>query len=164
MAKTYNSMDDFIKDFDKNVKQVQTKLEENKVWDEFGWEIVETIKKRTRQGFGVESNEASKKKLDPLTTKYRNRRKSLKKQGRLSTDATPAKSNLTLQGGMIDSLAPKRIDDGVRVEPTGEHNKDKTKWNADKGRSYLHLSKPEIKRLTKSFNDKLDKILDKIFG
>jgi len=61
------------------------------------------IKKRTREGFGITKWLGSKKKLR-ITDATKKIRRSLKKAGKLSTDTSPTKANLTRSGDMLNNF------------------------------------------------------------
>lgn len=165
MAK-YRSYAEFEKAFKKNTKKIEKELA--KSMPEVGEIMVKDIKKRTRLGFGVSDNGASKsrlKKLEDSTKRYR--RWYDRARGGLGDGATPTKSNLTLSGNMLDSLKARSTGDfSVRVEPTGNDagisNKEKAEY-VSVVRPFLFLSKPEIKRITKFLRKELDSIIKKLF-
>jgi hypothetical protein len=141
--------------------------------------MIQKIAVRTRLGYGVKDNLAEKSKLKKLSPKYIEFRKSLKvskkskrktkkkKDISLHESATPARSNLTLTGDMIDSLRIKDIKKGaIRVGPTGfdsqgVSNSSKAFWQEKMGRVFLRLSRQEVKDVRifwiRQFSDLLKK-------
>jgi len=163
----YKSFAAWQKAFNKNTKKIMKEL--SKSMPEVGEMIEASVKKRTRLGYGVDGNYKSKSKLAKLTDQYKKHRKRLKKKGKLSKDTSPAKSNLTKSGSMLDKLSTKinKKKYTVQVKPSGADsdgvsNKKKSVW-VSKDRPYLYLSTPEIKRITKLLRKELDKIVNKIF-
>ena len=159
----YKSFADWQKAFKKNTAKIKKLLGES--IPEVGEMIEEGIKKRTRLGYGVQDNYKSKNKLEPLSKNYKKQRKRQK----LSKSTSPAKSNLTKSGSMLDNLSTKinKRKYTVQVKPSGADrdgvsNKKKSVW-VSKDRPYLFLSTPEIKRITKFLRKELDKIIKKLF-
>lgn len=112
--------------------------------------MVEKIAIRTRLGYGVNDNLAEKSKLKPLSKKYVEFRKSYP----FLSDLTSAKkSNLTRTGSMIDSLRVKEIGkNSIRIGVTGfdrdgVSNQKKAAIQEKMGRTFLRLSRPEVKQV-----------------
>lgn len=106
--------------------------------------VVERIRKRTRLGKGVEEFRASPQTLKKLSANYIKQRK----KSKLSSDTTPARSNLTKTGKMLNDLIFRIQGDSIIVEF-------KTKASARKAgfvsedRPFLTLSEPEYQGLVK---------------
>ncbi len=124
---------------------------------QYGNMAAELIRKRTRLGYGVRSYGGSKERLKPLSDKYKTRRKDMD----LSQNTTPAKSNLTKTGQLLDSIATQTVRKGqVRVGPggrrTGESltNEEVGEFVAEAGRPFNTLTDIEVKRIaTEAAND-----------
>lgn len=122
------------------------------------------IKKRTRLGFGVAKDGASKKKLKGLSSKYIDKRK----KSRLSSQTRPGRSNLTFTGQMLDALTGGGEKEGPGVVFLEENrnddkkNSDIAEWNEDKGRPFLYISKAERKQLEKKVRDDIKKSISKV--
>jgi len=162
MKNKYKSFKEFERDFDNAIDDILDDL--SKELGDVADETVEIIKKRTRAGYGVDDNHGSKSKLDPLSPEYKKQRKKMK----LSHKARWNKSNLTKTGSMLDSLESKVKDLSFTISPKGRDNggvknTDKTRWQEEKGRTYLRVSRIEINRITKLIQKKLTKIIDKLF-
>lgn len=126
--------------------------------------MIERIAVRTRLGYGVKDNLAEKNKLNPLSKKYVEFRKSYPF---LSDLTTPKRSNLTKTGDMIDSLRVKDFKkNAIRIGPTGfdrdgVSNSSKAYWQERMGRVFLRLSRQEVKQVRifwiRQFSDLLKK-------
>lgn len=149
---------DMLKKLTKAKDELQDKLLE------VGEEAVTLIRKRTRLGYGVSEQGGKKKrlkKLDEGNTKkpYTKRRKNIS----LSSLTTPAKSNLTQSGAMLDDLEATKTSNGnIEIGFSTELSEDKATWNTDKGRPFNNLSKSEQRQLKDMLTEKLEKILKKL--
>lgn len=130
---------------------------------------VDIIVKRTRLGYGVSRNYGFKEQLKRLSKSY------VKYRGRVSLGelTTPKKSNLTLTGQMLRSMAViSAVPGKVEIGPTGNRrkrgNEEKTPTNAavaayqeDQGRTFNRMSIYEIQQVLRfyrrSFGDLLNK-------
>ena len=99
-----------------------------------------SIKKRTRLGKGVKQDGAKLNKLDPLTPTYKKQRKKLK----LSSDTTPAKSNLTKSGSMLNDIKTKTTSSGFEIFFGSDKNKEKAE-GLGKKRPFFFISSFELK-------------------
>lgn len=90
-------------DFSKNLKKIMDELlrQAEESLNDLGNEAAQLIKKRTRLGYGVSEVGGTKEKLEPLSEPYKKQRK-----GKISGPTTPAKSNLTYSGELLDDLQP----------------------------------------------------------
>jgi hypothetical protein len=132
--------------FDKLSKKIQAAIQIQKsLMDDIGKLVTKNVKTRTRRGFGVTKEGGSSTKLVALSDPYKKRRKQLKAQGKLSPETTPAKSNLTRTGAMVDSLEYTIDKETVTISVTGAHNKTKAKEQGKRGRVFMNLNKREIK-------------------
>jgi len=116
--------------------------------------IVQVIRNRTRQGYGVDVPRGTKKPLKPLSSKYINYRIKYKN---LSSETNPGTSNLTLTGHMLDSLTSIATNKYVRIDFTDKFAKDKAKWNAEskEKRIFMNLSSDEYKDISEIVKDYL---------
>jgi len=151
-----------IKELMKKLEKAREELQDNVV--EVGNEAADLIRKRTRLGYGVSEQGGKKtrlKKLDDGNPKkpYTKRRRQLE----LSGNTTPAKSNLTQSGAMLDDLEATKTSKGkAEIDFKTEESKDKAKWNTDKGRPFNNLSKSEYNQLKEIIQKKIEKILKKL--
>lgn len=124
-------------------------------------EIPEQIQRRTRLGKGVDDG-GGNSKLDPLSEKYVERRKVLKKKGELSSETTPKKSNATLSGQMLSSIIGSKTSWSTFTftfkpqRKDGKSNLDIARWFQEKGRVFFKLSNSERKQ----FERKIAKIIN----
>lgn len=118
-----------------------------------GATFAEQIKKRTRLGYGVPDPGVAQEKLKPLSDDYKKWRKENK--SKLSDATTPAKSNLTQTGEMLDSITYRVEGRSVILFFSNAFAKYKAWANTERGRPFFTLSKAERKQL----RDLLMKIL-----
>ena len=122
------------------------------------------IRIRTRLGYGVNVIGGNKAKLRPLSPNYIEYRKLFKG---LSGEARAKKSNLTLTGSMLDSLAVTSVgSNSITIEPTGSDkfnvsNQNKAAWQQKQGRNFLSLSRQEIKAAREFWVSSLSGLLNK---
>lgn len=157
MSKASNQLDKIIGRLKKTVKESMS----NESMVEVGKFSIGLIVKRTRLGYGVNKNLGDRSKLKPLSAKYIEQRK----KSRLNQFTKPSRSNLTRTGQMLDSLSFKVTGPGkITIEPTGnrddgKRNKDIAKYNAQRGRVFINLSKNEYSQIVrfyrKTFGDLL---------
>jgi hypothetical protein len=153
-------------DYDKKLKALLDKVFAAANMAQWMQETADDIKKRTRLGYGVEKDYASKEKLKYLSEKYIEYRKK-DKHGELSSATSARKSNLTYTGQMLDALrgsSKGKYQGEVWLKderkPTKNQkrsfgNNDLAVWNAEKGRNFMAISDLEFKRL----NQKIEKVL-----
>lgn len=149
-----------FKDLQKKVEIALQAVLNKSTFDEIGKMTAQSIKTRTRLGKGVETTPGSLVPLKALAPSTKERRTSKKKAGKLSSQTTPAKSNLTDTGEMLDSLKYQSTDTEVRIYIDGSDNQKKAKDQAEQGRKFMNLSKSEVaevvrflqKKITDSFN------------
>lgn len=142
------------------LKQLQQKLDSlvddvvnKELTDKIGRKVVNTVKARTRDGFGVKNNGDRKGKLKAIKKATKNIRKDLKKKGRLSGKTTPETSNLTRSGRMLDNIKYKASKNEVVIAPKGKEQEKARKVSKD--RPFMNLSKKEIKEVTKLVADEI---------
>lgn len=136
-------------------------LEDKALYSEIGQDVSKNVKDRTRSGFGVEDNGAKAVKLKALKSSYKKERRRLRKTGKLSSDTSPAKSNLTKTGEMVDSVTYTADPKSVNIYIKGPKNKEKAKYQVNEGRSFMNLSKREIQDITDIIEEKLKKDIRK---
>lgn len=120
-------------------------------------EIVE----RTKKGSGVNKNEGKKVKLAALDPNYIKARKRLKKQGALSSDTSPSKSNLTRSGKMLSSVKTSAENKKAQIYIAGSENNRKAAQQEAQGRKFLKLSKGEVKKLLNIIEEDIKKDIKK---
>jgi hypothetical protein len=136
MSKATNQLSKFTLGLSNAVKEAIDRVQ----MDRLGKFTVDLIVKRTRLGYGVDANNATKSPLARLSDKYVKRRKTF---ADLSATTRPKKSNLTLTGQMLASVQHKYKSKGVVIiEPTGtrrdgQKNLDIAKYNAERSPSRI---------------------------
>lgn len=148
-------------DLNKRLKSLVNGVVDKKLMDKIGSETVPVVKKRTRRGFGVNKDGDKAVKLKGISESTKKQRRRLKKQGKLNSETTPAKSNLTRSGKMIDSLDYVASTNEVTISPKGDNNKDKAAGQENQGRSFLNLSKGEIKNIEDIIAEKINNDINK---
>ncbi|MFW7381483.1 MAG: hypothetical protein ACOH5I_21925 [Oligoflexus sp.] len=117
---------------------------------------IEQIKRRARLGYSVASEGANQSKFDSLAESTKAKRKRLKKRGKLSSETSPSKSNLTESGQLLDSLEFRIKGKAVEVFIGGERNR-KVSSYVSKARPWLNLSKAEMTMLLDLIEEAIDK-------
>lgn len=141
---TYMSSDGKITE---RVQAIIDKIKSKEFLEELGEDVVAMVKKRTRLGYGC-SEDGDKERLEPLSPSYVKTRKNRKKTGHLSEATSPAKSNLTLTGEMLDSLESSANNEGeLFIELSDDFSRRKAEWVTEKGRPFMGLTKQEEKRV-----------------
>jgi len=137
-------------------------------------ETADDIKKRTKLGYGVEKDMASREKFDNLSDHYVKFRKE-NPYNELDGSTSPGKSNLTYSGQMLNALrgASKSAYQGDiyldnkrrRLEGDSKSftNNELAVWNAEKGRNFLAISDLEYKRLVQKIEKELTKEIRQAF-
>ena len=143
------------------LKRLVDNVVDNELLNEIGKRTTKQVKDRTRKGFGVEEQLGPKTRLKPLTTKYKKRRAKLRKRGKLSSETSPNKSNLTKSGEMLDSTDYTISRDTVTVAPKGRRNKEKASAQEKAGRTAYNISKSENKELLKFIENEITKDIKK---
>lgn len=142
-----------LKDFQKKLLEIGNRIitesGSNGIIQTLGDGANSLIKKRTRLGYGVSSQEGDKERLNPLSDSYKKQRKLHPK----SSDTTPTKSNLTRTGDMLNSLTAEVGQSSVKLTFKGKLNIDKAGFVTEGGRPFMNLSKAEVNQLKKLLND-----------
>lgn len=124
-------------------------------------QTAETVKKRTRRGFGVETTGGSSKRLKKLSDGYKKTRRGLSKRGDLSQNTTPAKSNLTKSGEMLDAVKGEGTTRQARIYIDGSRNKKKAQDQVEQGREFMNLNRAEIKDIIDILEDEVNQDIKK---
>ena len=144
----------FEEDFKKINDQLNNfsqKVNDPTIIERLAQEFRDLIVTRTRLGFGGDKFGGTQRKLKKLEPVTRTDRQRAKKKGQLSGDTSPAKSNVTRTGSLLDNTKVKRVTGGYRIAPD---DKDQTKaQNLEKiGFKYMVLTRNELRRLDRFFN------------
>lgn len=148
-----------MKNLNKRLRRIIKDATRREFMKKLGKESRDNIKLRTRQGYGVNEKGGKREALRKLSDPYIERRKTLKKQGKLSQKTSPrgvrGRSNLTKTGKMLDSLSYKVDGDSVEVFIKGSENQDKAKENAEMGRPFMNMTDKDIRRLTNLIKERV---------
>lgn len=128
---------------------------------ELGKKAETMVKERTRKGFGVEKDNGPKTNLKGLSESYKKQRRRLSRQGKLSGETTPGKSNLTKSGKMIDSVTSSASRNEALIYIADSKSKEKAKHQSEDGRTFMNLSKTENNELLKIVEDAIKKDITK---
>lgn len=135
---------------EKNISEKLKRSVDASIDNQLANKIVDQIKKRTRLGFGVGPG-GKQEKLKALNPNYRNQRA---RQEDLSGNTTPAKSNLTRSGEMIDSTKGTVKNSTIFISVTGRRkdgsgltNDQVREYTEEQGRRFLALTNAEKKAL-----------------
>lgn len=134
-----------FKDLENKLSRLIDSVGDAATMDKVGKTLAKTVKTRTRRGFGVKNTGGSSKKLNKLSNPYKKQRKGLKRKGILSAETTPAKSNLTKTGQLLDSVKGDGKKGEARIYIDGQQNVKKAQDQAQAGREFMNLNKAEIK-------------------
>jgi len=151
-----------IKDLQKKLNRLLPEAINRDLMTDIAKAVQTNVKARTRRGYGVDKEGAPAKKLKPLSDTYKKERKRLKAKGELHPETTPNKSNLTKTGAMIDSVDFEVTSNNeARIFVSGEANEKKARYNAEKDRKFMDLSRREIKDITDIVEERLNKGIKK---
>ncbi len=132
-----------------NIEHLIKNVVTDSLLETLGERAVDLIRKRTRLGYGVTSDEklgATQQKLDGLTASTKEKRARLAEQGRLSSETTPAKSNLTETGELLNSIRFRIQGRRLEVFIDGTDN-NIIAYEVSKQRPFFTLTQPEVSRL-----------------
>jgi hypothetical protein len=123
---------------------------------------VEMVRTRTRLGYGVsgETFGGAQQKLEKLAKSTVDKRRRLSKQGRLSGQTTPARSNLTETGELLDSIQFRIRGPRVEVFIGGGRNQQVASYVSD-ARPFFTLSQSEVSRLADLIEQAISNYLQK---
>lgn len=113
------------------------------------------VVERTKRGFGVEKDGSPQKRLKGLSESYKKERKRLRRQGKLSGDTSPTKSNLTKRGNMLNDVTFSASDAKAEVFIKTDKNRSKAVFQQKNGREFMNLSKSELDKIKKKIEDKI---------
>lgn len=150
-------LDDFSKELKTALDSAKKELLSPTSLQSMADDLAEQIKIRTRLGDGLDKDRGEPSKLRPLSKNYIETRKG----SELSPMTAAKKSNLTFTGEMLDSIIAKISGSIVTITFSNQDSKDKARWNTEKGRPFMAISRVQIQRLTNSLNQKLSEILKK---
>jgi len=150
-----------LSDFPKHLKQSLDKAKQELLspsnLKKIGDDIAEKIVLRTRLGNGLDVEQGEPTKLKPLSPKYIEQRKTMQ----LSELASPKKSNLTQTGKMLSDVISKVTGNIINITFKSDDSKDKARWNSEKGRTFMNISRVQVERLTNDIQKQIRQILKK---
>lgn len=150
-----------LKEFSRNLQEALEKAKKELTSTEnlqkIGDDLAEQIKTRTRLGNGLDGDGKEPAKLRPLSSKYVKERQTMP----LSEFTTAKKSNLTQTGQMLDEIEAKASNSKISITFKSQESKDKARWNTEKGRPFLAVSRVQIERLRNDLDKKLEELLKK---
>jgi hypothetical protein len=141
----------FSKDIEKRLKVSASRPEMLRL----GNFVLNLIKARVRQGFGVSENGGQKEDLKELSRSYKKQRAKL----RLSPFTTPTKSNLTRSGRLIGGLRVAVQNGVVIIRPSGTSREgtpnQKVAEYVSKDRPFLFMTKSEVQSAAEYFEKEI---------
>ena len=143
--------DKFLKEITRATKAMEALTQDKEFLDIIAKEVVDIIKKRTRLGYSVDSQGGSKQKLNPLSKKYVEHRQ---KTG-VSGPGTPARSNLTYTGQMLDDLTAEVFDRFITFKFDSDESETKAMYVTEQGRPFMNLSQSEINQVRQLIQEHL---------
>jgi hypothetical protein len=155
------SVEQQIKALKKKLNKLAKDLPANEIPVNLAEDGKQVIQSRTRNGFGLSSDNSRFKKLRIKKSTVK-RRKSHDKAGELSNKTTPGTANLTLSGSLIDNLKIKKVSSKIsRIVPSNKIDRvqsksrrknprtDKQKANRleEQGFKFIGFTKRELRKL-----------------
>lgn len=150
-----------FKDLSKKLAKILDNVGEARQMDRVAKVAAKEVRDRTRDGYGVPKPLSKRERLKKLKETYQKRRQSLRKQGKLSSQTTPTKSNLTKSGEMIDNVDGRGSKNKAEVFVKGKKNKDKAAQQSDAGRTFMNLSKKEAEKAVNIIKEDIEKDIKK---
>lgn len=166
-----------VGDIEKSITDQLEKAVSASLDQELANAVADQVRKRSQLGFGVDDN-GKQVKFKPLAESTRQQRRGdiaffTDSRGnvipytpdtppRLSSKTTPAKSNLTNTGEMLESLTGKVKDnqilvnvEGIRKDGSGLTNKEVKDFVEDQGFQFLGLTNGEKKELIREIKNRV---------
>lgn len=146
-------------------REIESQLTNKTELKKLGEDVKKLVQDRTRDGFGVNEQGGKKQKLPKLKESTKKIRENFKKTGRLTGErATVNKSNMSRTGKTLDGIKVKVHKSGVTIE-LDAHGKEavRTTQKVDKGYNFMALSKSEVSKVIKGFNERIISKLGKFF-
>ena len=151
-----------INDIIAKVKQTVSSLGKRSIMKQIGRDLTKEIVRRTRLGRGVKEQGSGTVPLKPLAASYKKQRQRLRRRSTLSSKTTPAKSNLTKTGEMLDDMTFTTRPKEVEIFFRSQESRRKAQIVQDQGREFMKLSKKEITDIAKIIEAQLKKALSKL--
>lgn len=141
------------------LKEIVAEIESKENMQEIANYLKQDIYKRTKLGYGVDKAGGTQSKFRALSDGYKKQRKGMDD---LASDTSPAKSNLTQTGDMLDALVATASKAKATVDIVDPVELEKAKWNEDNGRTFMNVSKSQILKITADIKAKVKKFTEKI--
>lgn len=162
-------LDQQIKEITEKIKKELEKTVKSKAfYDEIGEGVANQIRKRTRLGYGVNASGAQVK-LEPTAPATQKAKQQKKKEGKLSNQTTPKRSNLTDTGQLLDSIHHKSTNDKTTIQ---FKNARKNSEIGNKrlaeivqfigGRIFFELTNPEKNNLKRVIEKKIQELIKRL--
>ena len=131
-----------FKDLERKLARLINSVGDSATMDKMGKELAQTVKTRTRKGFGVDQTGGRSKRLTKLSKPYKKERKGLQSRGKLSSETSPTKSNLTKSGELLDSIKGegKRGEARIYIDGRNLNNKKAAQDQEQVGRKFMNLN------------------------
>ena len=159
-----------ISDFVKSVEKTIDESLSRKQLTELGNAAITIIVKRTKKGFGVRKTGqigGARKRLKRLAKSTIERRKRF---SGLASDTSPARSNLTFTGQLLDSLKVKKISARKKsfvISPEGKRkgsslaNFEVAEFVDENGRPFLGFSNKDLQEVLKLYQSNFARLVRK---
>lgn len=138
-----------LNDLNRKLRAVIDGISEKVNTTKIGEVAKELIVNRTSRGFGVNDSGGREGKLKPLKASYKKQRRRLRKQGRLSGETAPDKSNLTQTRQMLNSVNSRGETGKAVVFLDNAGANEKASLQEQAGRKFMNLSKGELDKIAK---------------
>lgn len=128
--------------------------------DKIGGEVADSIRNRTRAGFGCSKKGGSRQKLAPLkrsTIKIR-------RVKNLHSLTKPNKSNLTESGGMLDSITHRVSNNTLTIFFSDREQAKKAAYHENGKRPFFNLTKTELRSVERQFQRARDEAIKQLFS
>lgn len=175
------------KEFQRRMRAALTEISRSGQMKLIGQSAADIIRRRTRLGYGAETEGGERAKLKPLSDSYKAFRAGKvafatgkhkgnswiyplvpAKKPKLHAHTTANRSNLTFTGQMLDSVGVIKTSNGVAtVGPKGTRKDGLTNakvagFNADQGRVFNNLTAVEKKQVAQIIDRELKKLIAKL--
>lgn len=150
-----------LKDLSMRFKTLIPSILEDGVMKEVAVVAKEMVRSHTKKGYGVDNDGDPQTRLKGLSESYKKQRRRIKKQGKLSPDTTPNKSNLTKTGDMLKSLSHRSTKDTATIFLKGDKEKKKAEEQEKLGRKFMNISKIERQKIKRIITEAINKGINK---
>lgn len=151
---SWSKVDKIFEDLESQIDKKLSKSKLNKLANE----LLEMVRLRIIEGYGVSKNGGKKKKfrkLEPSTVKSREYKE-------LSPLTNPKTSNQVESGRFVEGLKVTITDDAIVIS-TSDDRVDIARYNAEKGRPSMYLTDEELDYFMTEFDGLVEEALNKVF-